>query len=455
MIANGSVRETTKRTAFRKTRGLLAFVLVMLAIAGCSQRVGVSWAELTVVGEHQDVLVSYRNEMALVSRVNGFLVTEDLEGTSSNRDASGLWLLRGNDTGSEFFTMPISLGETSDGDRLFLAADYNNKLLIVNFDRTCFASLTGTCFVNEDPFSVELPGHVVANIAEDAETFYIPLSEHDVIAVRKGIFADDWDREDDQERRRRTDETFSTAWTFETERGIWAEPLVLGDRVYIASTDHHLFQVNAETGEEIEQLDLGGALGHKPVIYDGTDATDFADDVAAPVDPDYDLDTARLYVGTFGRRIYEVPLDFQTGDEDGLTFYGTSDWVWGAPKIVDGILYAADLGGQVYALDVNNGLSEIWRTSTNIGGIRASPLVTEDFVIVASRDGTVMWLRRDDGSEFTQQEVGGEVLSDLLLLPGDEEASTETLVIASTVNNSRLMVAFTIDGAPRWTYPAS
>ncbi|MFW5691511.1 MAG: PQQ-binding-like beta-propeller repeat protein, partial [Chloroflexota bacterium] len=162
-----------------------------------------------------------------------------------------------------------------------------------------------------------------------------------------------------------------------------------------------------------------------------------------------------FFVGTFGRRIYEVPLNFRSGDGEELPVFETDGWVWGAPKIYDGVLYTADLNGNIYAVDITDGFNELWRVNPGVGGFRASPLVTDDFIIVASRDGIVLWLQRETGAEFTRQDVRNEVLADLLILPGDAEADREPLVIVSTVNNSRVMVAFTLDGAPRWTYPSS
>jgi outer membrane protein assembly factor BamB len=433
-------------------RLILAALVIMLVVAGCGQRSGVAWADLTIANNQQDILIAYENELTLVSRANGFVVTEDLEGTTNNQDASGLWQLGNSDIGTEFYTSPIQV--TYNDETIWLVADYNNRLLYINFTRSCFATLTGSCVAADDPPSIDLPGHVVADMAEDAERIYIPLSEHDVIALNKGIYETGWDREDDDERRSRLDNTLTEAWLFTTERGVWAAPVVLGDAVYISTMDHHVFRVNSESGLEEATLDLDGAIADSMVFYDGTPATDYADGVAPPTDADYDLDNGRFYVGTLGRSIYEVPLDFETGSEGTLPRYRTDDWVWGSPKIVDGVLYAADLSGTVYALDITNDFEELWKVRLEIGGVRASPLVTEDHVIVASRDGVVAWLRRNDGSVFTQQDVRDEVLSDLLLIPGDEDG-LEALVIVSTTNNSRLMSAFTIDGAPRWTYPSS
>lgn len=438
--------------AHKRARLLALSLVALLILLGCNQRMGVSWASMSLVNTAQDILVSYEEQMVLVSRTNGFVVTRDLQGTTTARDSADAWRINGRDVDAEFYTTPLFFDYA--GERLMLVADYNRRLLTINFNRTCFANRVGAC-VGQDPPYVELPGRVLANMGQDESRIYVPLSDEDgVVAYNKGLYEEGWDIDDADERRRRFDETLTVAWTFETERGVWAQPIALNGAVFIPAMDHRLYRVDAETGEELARLELGGALASGVVVHDRTPATDFDDLAGPPEDAEINLETARLYAGTFGRKIFQIPLDFETGMEDRLPVFEANNWVWGAPKIVDNTLYAADLGGYVYAIDVSDDeFRELWRVQTEIGGIRATPLVTENHVIVASREGQVMWLRREDGSTFTQQDVRDEVLSELMLIPGDE--NRETLIIVSTVRNSRIMVAFTLDGAPRWTYPSS
>lgn len=439
----------TRKNFSKYTRlfGLLA--LTMILTTACSQRIGVSWANLSIVTSAEDILVAYENEMALVSRTNGFLVTQDLQGTTNVRDASGVWKLNGRDVGAQFYTAPlfVEYGE----DRLMLVADYNNRLFTVNFTQACFANRVGACVGQEPPF-IELPDHSLANMTQDEKRIYVPL-DNGVIALNKGLYEAEWDVDSPEERRRRFDETLTVAWTLETEREVWATPVILDGYVYITSMDHHLYKVDAETGETVAQLKLSGAIASPPIIYDGETILTASYAYDEPIS--INADDAYIYVGTFGRKVYKIPLNFHSElEESELISFETSNWVWGAPSLVDGVLYVADLGGSVYALDVTGAeISQIWHTPTNSGGIRAAPLVTENHVIVASREGRVRWLALEDGSVFTEQDVRNEVLSDLLLVAGDE--NREALIIVSTVNNSRIMVAFTLEGAPRWTYPSS
>jgi len=129
--------------------------------------------------------------------------------------------------------------------------------------------------------------------------------------------------------------------------------------------------------------------------------------------------------------------------------YDTEDWIWNTPVLMDDVLYVTDMAGFVYALDATNDLKELWKTDTQSEGIRPSPLIVDDLVIVASRDGNVYWLAREDGSIKFSKEVGEEILSEPILA----ERSTGTLILVSTVKDNKLLVAFELDGGEPWVYP--
>jgi hypothetical protein len=129
--------------------------------------------------------------------------------------------------------------------------------------------------------------------------------------------------------------------------------------------------------------------------------------------------------------------------------------VWGAPVVRDGVVYAADMGGNVYALNAGD-LSEVWRVKAANGGIRPSPLVTEQHVIVGSRSGEVVWVNRDGGSIALEgaRQIGAEILSDLILVESNElRPLNEPLVVVSTVANENLLVAYSAtQGVRQWVY---
>ena len=406
-----------KSTISVRSRILLFSVLGVLIFTGCvSGRNGVSWADLELVGDNQNILVSFRDYMVLIDPITGQPVPlVDSEG-EIRVDADGnprKWEFQ-ND-GSEFYSSPIFVD-----DDLMLVADYNERLLTVNFSSARI----------EDPTGVEIPGHVIVDLItnEEGTILYLPLSDRDLVAF-------DID-------------TMTELWRWETERGIWADIIVVDDVLYVASIDHHVYALDAIRGTLIWQLDLDGAVAAAPV---------WSED--------------RLFIGTLDRKIFMISVDGEFIGEP----LEMEDWVWSTPVLQDGVLYATDLSGHVYAAEpTDDGFNLIWKIKASDEGIRASPIVTDDHVIVGDRGGHVFWFNRDDGQpvmvegeeglEPLEREVGSEILSDMLVIHRQsQEETSETgtenseersdLLIVSTVNNGRLLVAFTLnDGIRRWDF---
>ena len=371
----------------------LSLIALTLIIAGCSPtRRGTSWADVTLINDGQTLLVAYNDYIIQIDPANGRLIPLRNSAGEVRTDESGAqrsWQVAGGETSSQFFTTPIWLND----DRL-LVADYNNKLLEVN----------ATLAEVEPGTEVELPGHVIADPVLADNVLIVPFSDHDIAAYDA--------------------ETYDQMWSYETERGVWAQPIVMDGVVYFSGMDHHLYALELETGREIWKLELEGALASAPLYHEG-----------------------HFYVGTFGRKIYDVSMDGEI-----LAEYDTENWVWSTPVLFDDILYATDLSGRVYALDISNGLSEIWKVRASSRGIRPSPLVTQDYIIVGDRGGRVFWLERPTGTVLTEltKDAGGEILSDIVLVQREEPF--EPLVVVSTVRDSQLLVAYTLDSVAQWTY---
>ena len=79
--------------------------------------------------------------------------------------------------------------------------------------------------------------------------------------------------------------------------------------------------------------------------------------------------------------------------------------------------------------------------------------MTEDALVIGSRDRFVYWISRETGEELVKREMKGEVLSDLLLVEPTENLNVEPMVVVSTLAREELLVAFTLDdGERRWVY---
>jgi outer membrane protein assembly factor BamB len=259
------------------------------------------------------------------------------------------------------------------------------------------------------PAGISIEGQVLANMVATDDIFYLPYQEEDLAAVDRS--------------------TYDELWRVETEEGIWAAPLLHEGVLYVPSLDHNLYAVDAETGESVwsSPVDLEGAITSTPLFYEG-----------------------HLYVGSYSHKMYKVSLDGNIVEQ-----HEGENWVWSTPVIYDNVLYYTDLSGNIYALSTGD-LSVQWSAKPADRGVRAAPLVTEDYVVMSSRDGRLYWLDRESGSEVFDREVEGtpELLSEILLLEQDEEAGVPSdIILVGSLDAGRLVAAFQLEnGASLWTY---
>lgn len=360
---------------------------------------GTSWPSLDVIeldGE-QHLVVSYNDQVAILSPDVGAParlinpVTGEVRRTENNDPRT--WVLQGTQyDNAQFFANPIPL----ENDR-FLMADHNYRLLEVDAITTSVEQITA------------VDDHILADMQLEDGVLYIPFQAGGVTAM---LFEDR-----------------SILWTYPTEEGVWAKPLIVDDMVIFPSLDHYLYAVDKTSGELIWRADLEGGVASTPLIIED-----------------------RIYVGSFNKAFFEVSVS----DGEILNRYETQNWVWGTPALDEnGIVYLADLSGYVHALDTNDNLAEVWSVQVATRGIRPGPIYYDERVIVASRDGIVYWVDARDGLVLNDQEIEGrpELLGDLLLLePSETMDIDEPLVIVSSVNTGELLIAFGIDGRQNWVY---
>ncbi len=379
---------------------VLWLAVIMLASSGCvGARMGVSWPSVGLIdldGERQ-IAIAYNNEVAILSPANGaparLISPINGQPLRDNDNNPRSWILRGTDNaGSQFYAVPIRLD-----DETLLIADNNKRLLKVD------------SVVAEVVRTIPLTDKVLANPLVADGVMYVPYQNGGLSALSM--------------------EDFRELWRFPTEEGVWAQPLLVDDMVVFPGVDHYLYAVDRANGQLIWKQDLGGSVASTPLL---------AND--------------RLYVGSFNKAFFEISLEGEI-----LSEYATQNWVWGTPAIDESnFVYVADLSGYVHALDSENGLAERWSRQIAERGIRAGPLVYQDRVFVASRDGKVYWLDKRDGELINAREIDErpELLGDMMLLePSETLDIDEPLLLVTSVHDGRLLIAFGIDGRQTWVYP--
>ena len=370
-----------------------ALLLLLLSVAACVPiRQEAGWPVLSTLGDGDSILLTYNNKITMIDSGNGQPVrlrNADGEIRVDEEGKARIWEFSGpEDAPNQFFSKPLRLDE-------------DNLLVLSNTERLYEVNLARADALLEE--GKELPGRVLASPLLGEELVYVG-AERTLLALER--------------------DSHQLRWSFETGQSIWSQPLLLDGMLLFTSLDHNLYALDPQDGAEIWRLDLGGAAPVAPVVYEG-----------------------QLYTGSFSRKIFKI-----SGQGRILAEFSTEDWVWGAPAIVDGVLYAADLGGNVYALEIREeSFRLLWQSEVSERAIRATPVASGEYVIVAGRDQKLYWLDRDDGRTYFTRELAGEIVSDMLLL--DQGADSEPLLAVSTLADEDALVAYGVqNGERRWTY---
>ncbi len=391
----------TERAAAQKSLWrppLVVMALVLVAVAACIPfRQEAGWPELSALdlpGSIYDghIFLTFNDKITLIDPDNGQAARLRNADGEVRVDAEGMariWEFSDPQAApNQFFADPLNL----DGDNLLVLSN-GERLFEVNLARADARIADG----------LPLPGRVLAAPSLGAGQVYVG-AERTMLALDAA--------------------SFQQRWGFETGQSIWSRPLIINGALLFTSLDHHLYALDPDDGSEIWRLNLGGAAPVTPVEYEG-----------------------RLYTGTFSRRIFAISPDGKI-----LAEYSTEDWVWGAPAIDAGVLYAADLAGNVYALEIGeSNFRLLWQVKVSERAIRAAPVVSGEYVIVAGRDQNLYWLGRNDGRVYFSRQLVGEIVSDMLLL--DQVANAGPMLAVSTLANEEALVAFGVqNGDRRWTY---
>ena len=167
--------------------------------------------------------------------------------------------------------------------------------------------------------------------------------------------------------------TMLPGWPFQAGEAIWAAPLPVGNRLYVASMDHNIYSLDAESGQEIWHTELGGAVAASPMMDD-----------AAGI----------LYVGAFDGHLYAIQAD--SGELlEGFDFRA-DNWIWSEVLLADGRVYVTALDGRLYALDPSTGQVispypfDAGASQGSSEMIRAMPVQAADNIVIATESGRVI-----------------------------------------------------------------
>lgn len=195
---------------------------------------------------------------------------------------------------------------------------------------------------------------------------------------------------------------------------LWAAPATDGTYLYITSLDHHLHIIDPTSAGAGKTVDLGGATPGSPVVGEGG-----------------------VYVGSFSSAV-----EFIQPNGDHQEIAKAQEWIWGTPALSNGILYYADLGGNLYATEVATG-SQNWDGVKPDGPVVASPLVVGDLIYFVTEEGTLLALDKD-AKVALEKTVGGKLYT-TPVVSGD-------LVVVAPYQAEFAVAAYDAEGKQVWTY---
>ncbi|MCZ2126745.1 MAG: PQQ-like beta-propeller repeat protein [Anaerolineales bacterium] len=195
---------------------------------------------------------------------------------------------------------------------------------------------------------------------------------------------------------------------------LWSTPATDGTHLYVASLDHNLHIVDIASKKSVGVVDLGGAATSSPVVGEGG-----------------------VYVGSFSANVEEI---LPNGDHKILAT--ASNWIWGTPALENGVLYYADIGGSLYALDLASG-KQLWSDVKPDGAVVANPLVADGAIYFVTESGTILALDSDASTRWSK-ESGGKIYTTPVLSNG-------TILVAPYQADFAL-AAYDADGKQIWTF---
>lgn len=179
-------------------------------------------------------------------------------------------------------------------------------------------------------------------------------------------------------------------WQYQTDGPVRSSPTVVGEWLYIGSSDGHMYALDRTTGSLLWRADVASPINSSPAVAAGLVVFGSRDG------------TFHAYAARSGGNRWT----FETGE--------LIPWEWGfegwdaytsSPVVIDSVVLFGAGDGILYAVELSNG-RELWRFETE-GRIRSSPAVAEGVVFVGSADGRVYAVDLGTGQERWRYEPDG------------------------------------------------
>jgi outer membrane protein assembly factor BamB len=283
-------------------------------------------------------------------------------------------------------------------------------------------------------------GQVLSSPAVADGTVYVGSSDHHLYALDAA--------------------TGALRWKFKTDGRITSSPAVSAGAVYFASFDSTFYAVDAATGQLKWKFKTAGERrfaaahlhGAEPAAETMPDPFDFY--LSSPV-----VSGRAVYFGSGDTNLYA--LEAATGNLKWK--YKTGDVVHASPAISDGTLFVGSWDSYFYALDAASG-KEKWRFKTgedpdihNQVGIRSSAAVADGVLYFGSRDSKFYAVDAATGKQlWFFPNKGSWVIGSPAVLDGKVYFATSDSGLIHAVDTKSGAALFSLDNRhwPMFSSPA-
>jgi outer membrane protein assembly factor BamB len=195
------------------------------------------------------------------------------------------------------------------------------------------------------------------------------------------------------------------AWKFKTGGRVISSPLVVGDVVYVGSTDGSLYAVNRGDGTQRWKFDTRGPISASPAFHNGLVFISSLDGQVYAVDAA--SGQARWTFVTRGERRFTAP-GIHGAMPRTERMPDPFDVFMSSPAVANGVVYIGSGDQHVYALDAATGHLR-WSFATG-DVVHASPAVANGAVIIGSFDRNVYSLDAQTGRERWRYTTGNDTV---------------------------------------------
>lgn len=174
------------------------------------------------------------------------------------------------------------------------------------------------------------------------------------------------------------DDTGEEIWDspFSAEDKIWSTPVVSNGTAFFGSHDGKVYSVNMATGEENWSYRTEGVVAGRPLLVNGM-----------------------VVVGSFDKKLYAI----DASDSSLRWEFEGGNWFWAGAVSNGSLIFAPNMDGNVYALDLDGNL--MWKYDAG-DSIVSPPVLVPRGLVVAARNGRLVLLDvSSSGTRSAEQRV--------------------------------------------------